>query len=132
MQIWAEPGKIGPAHSQLFTNLISVFNVYTKLETVSLVQKLMRTMIKDLPRKILGRSFSISYLVSLLDSLRDNSLFCYSVSLVGPVGVNVLTVNYLVSSNFVVVSSTLLQTLSVLVSLLLSCECFLVALGVLS
>ena len=35
MQIWAEPGKIGPAHSQLFTNLISVFNVYTKLETVS-------------------------------------------------------------------------------------------------
>ena len=37
MQIWAEPGKIGPAHSQLFTNLISVFNVYTKLETVSIV-----------------------------------------------------------------------------------------------
>ena len=36
MQIWAEPGKIGPAHSQLFTNLISVFNVYTKLETVSI------------------------------------------------------------------------------------------------
>ena len=36
MQIWAEPGKIGPAHSQLFTNLISVFNVYTKLETVSM------------------------------------------------------------------------------------------------
>ena len=35
MQIWAEPGKIGSAHSQLFTNLISVFNVYTKLETVS-------------------------------------------------------------------------------------------------
>ena len=39
MQIWAEPGKIGPAHSQLFTNLISVFNVYTKLETVSRPQK---------------------------------------------------------------------------------------------
>ena len=32
----------------------------------------------------------ISYLVLLLDSLRDDSLFCYSVSLVGPVGVNVL------------------------------------------
>lgn len=27
--------KIGSAHSQLFTNLISVFYVYTKLETVS-------------------------------------------------------------------------------------------------
>ena len=27
--------KIGSAHSQLFTNLISVFDVYTKLETVS-------------------------------------------------------------------------------------------------
>ena len=40
MQIWAEPGKIGPAHSQLFTNLISVFNVYTKLETVSQETKL--------------------------------------------------------------------------------------------
>ena len=39
MQIWAEPGKIGPAHSQLFTNLISVFNVYTKLETVSIFSK---------------------------------------------------------------------------------------------
>ena len=35
MQIWAEPGKNGPAHSQLFTDLISVFNIYTKLETVS-------------------------------------------------------------------------------------------------
>ena len=28
--------KIGSAHLYLFTNLISVFNVYTKLETVSL------------------------------------------------------------------------------------------------
>ena len=27
--------KIGSAHLQLFTNLISVFYVYTKLETVS-------------------------------------------------------------------------------------------------
>ena len=27
--------KIGSAHLYLFTNLISVFNVYTKLETVS-------------------------------------------------------------------------------------------------
>ena len=27
--------KIGSAHLQLFTNLISVFNIYTKLETVS-------------------------------------------------------------------------------------------------
>ena len=27
--------KIGSAHSQLFTNLISVFDVYTKLEMVS-------------------------------------------------------------------------------------------------
>ena len=31
--------KIGSAHSQLFTNLISVFYVYTKLETVSLTDK---------------------------------------------------------------------------------------------
>ena len=65
----------------------------------------------------------ISYLVSLLDSLRDDSLFCYSVSLVGPVGVNVLTVNYLVSSNFVVVSGTFLQALSVLVGLRLFRRC---------
>ena len=64
----------------------------------------------------------ISYLVSLLDSLRDDSLFCYSVSLVGPVGVNVLTVNYLVSSNFVVVSGTLLQALGVLIGLLRGCD----------
>lgn len=27
--------KIDPAHSQLFTDLISVFNVYAKLETIS-------------------------------------------------------------------------------------------------
>ena len=73
----------------------------------------------------------ISYLVLLLDSLRDDSLFCYSVSLVGPVGVNVLTVNYLVSSNFVVVSGTLLQALSVLVGLLRGCDSLLVALGLL-
>ena len=73
----------------------------------------------------------ISYLVLLLDSLRDDSLFCYSVSLVGPVGVNVLTVNYLVSSNFVVVSGTLLQALSVLVGLLCGCDSLLVALGLL-
>ena len=73
----------------------------------------------------------ISYLVSLLDSLRDDSLFCYSVSLVGPVGVNILTVNYFVSSNFVVVSGTLLLTLGVLVGLFCGCECFLVALGLL-
>ena len=73
----------------------------------------------------------ISYLVSLLDSLCDDSLFCYSVSLVGPVGVNVLTVNYLVSSNFVVVSGTLLQALGVLVGLLRGCDSLLVALGLL-
>ena len=30
--------KIGSAHSQLFTNLISVFYVYAKLETVSYQQ----------------------------------------------------------------------------------------------
>ena len=35
MQIWAEPGKTGSAHSQLFTDLISVFHVCTKFETVS-------------------------------------------------------------------------------------------------
>ena len=35
MQIWADTGEIGSAHLKLFTNLISVFNVYTKLETVS-------------------------------------------------------------------------------------------------
>ena len=73
----------------------------------------------------------ISYLVLLLDSLRDDSLFCYSVSLVGPVGVNLLTVNYLVSSNFVVVSGTLLQALGVLVGLLRGCDSLLVALGLL-
>ena len=28
--------KSGSAHMQLFTNLISIFNVYTKLETVSM------------------------------------------------------------------------------------------------
>ena len=33
--------KIGSAHLQLFTNLISVFNVYTKLETVSAKTKWM-------------------------------------------------------------------------------------------
>ena len=30
--------KIGSAHLQLFTNLISAFVVYTKLETVSIIQ----------------------------------------------------------------------------------------------
>ena len=34
--LYAQMGaKIGSAHLQLFTNLISVFNVYTKLETLS-------------------------------------------------------------------------------------------------
>ena len=35
MQLWAEPSENGSARLNLFTNLISVFNVYTKLETVS-------------------------------------------------------------------------------------------------
>ena len=32
MQIWAEPGKIGSAHSQLFTDLISVFRFTQNLK----------------------------------------------------------------------------------------------------
>mgnify|MGYP000372503479 CR=1 FL=1 len=36
MQLWAEPSENGSARLNLFTNLISVFSVYTKLETDSL------------------------------------------------------------------------------------------------
>ena len=54
-------------------------------------------------------------------------LFSLSVSLVGPIGVNILTIDYLVSSYFVVVSGSLLEALRILVRLLSSCECFLVS-----
>ena len=52
----------------------------------------------------------------------QDSLFSDSDSLVGPVREVSLTINYFVSSNFVVVSSTFLQVLSILVSLLSCCE----------
>ena len=42
MRIWAEPGKIGSAHLKLLKNLISVFGVYTKLETVSLLETIQK------------------------------------------------------------------------------------------
>ena len=52
--------KIGSAHSQLFTNLISVFYVYTKLETVSQNTILIKTALMFIPVQVLLDKLIIS------------------------------------------------------------------------
>ncbi len=66
MQIWADTGEIGFAHLKLFTNLISVFNVYTKLETVSL---------KNIALLSINLSLKIEREMSILEKTFDLSQF---------------------------------------------------------